>query len=233
MKKTQFIVIFFSIILEILSAIFFLKNENFNLFLSFHFMIICILYLSNYKYFQKKNDHYDIFAIFFPIFGLIFLLLHETKIVSKKLFSEIEEEGFEKDEMNLIKRNDIELHESKNLLGAFDSLIVEKSKEKKEMILKSELIDLKTRVEFFKKALKDEDMEVIHYAATEINKLDEMFQKKIKILSSQTGKEKELLNEYIKYCESGLLSDVVLKYYNQKVKFISEEIEEGQCLKFV
>lgn len=101
------------------------------------------------------------------------------------------------------------------------------------MILKAEALNLKIRVEVLKKALKDDDMEVIHYAATELNKLDEKFQNKIKALSKQIEKKEELLKKYREYCESGLLESNILEYYQKKLNNLSREIEEEKCLKSV
>ena len=231
MERKEIILTGIALLLEIILGVILYKNGTINQFIKLHTVIIAIIYTINFKYFKDNGGYFDIFIILIPILGFLFLLFHEVNFFSKGLKAEIEKNDLEN--KSIKEKKILELHESKNLLGAHDSLLVGGVHDKKNMILKAEALNLKIRVEVLKKALKDDDMEVIHYAATELNKLDEKFQNKIKALSKQIEKKEELLKKYREYCESGLLESNILEYYQKKLNNLSREIEEEKCLKSV
>ena len=124
------------------------------------------------------------------------------------------------EEKEIIVNSSIDL----NLIGAYDILAVGTPTEKKNFLIGFETQNLKFKVDVLKKALWDEDIEVIHYAATEINKIDENFQKVIK--------EKEMLKDsnelskiYYDYCTSGLLLGEILEFYQNKYIDIAKSKE--------
>lgn len=71
------------------------------------------------------------------------------------------------------------------------------------------------KVEILEKALKDEDINVIHYAAVELNRIDVELQKNIKE-AEKTGDKHKLYQAYREYINSGILKDFMLTFYLEK-----------------
>lgn len=61
----------------------------------------------------------------------------------------------------------------------------------------------------------DKNIDVIHYAATELNKIETELQNKISELEKKDDKE-ELYRTYKTYINSGLLYDSILEFYLRK-----------------
>lgn len=191
-----------------------------------HFINCAIFYYFNEKIMKMKLEFYDLLIMFLPALGFTLLLFKFIFFFEGKYSSKIEDSS---ELMKTIQKKK-ELEEivfalEINVLGVYEILSAKKPKEKKEFIMKFDFPDDKFKIKFYKKSLEDDDIEVIHYAAVEINKIDEKFQKNIKDLE----KNKEvntLIDTLIEYCESGLLSGSVLKSYQKKAVILLENIED-------
>lgn len=217
MKIKYLLLIFIFLILDI-SIFFYFKGENFNfrsLFWIYHFLLTLVFIYLNDKIINRKQ--FDIFIILFPVIGYIMIFFDQFLFFKDYFKSEIEvNEGLEKyilnEEKDIIVNSSIDL----NLIGAYDILAVGTPKEKKNFLIGFETSDLKFKIDVLKKALWDKDIEVIHYAATEINKIDEKFQMLIKEKISLNEIE-EVEQIYFEYCASGLLEGEILEFYQKKV----------------
>lgn len=225
MKIKKIFLIFIFLILDIL--IFFYFKNGLLSFRSYfwisHFSLALIFIYLN-RLFLGENQ-FDIFILIFPIVGYVMALINNFLFFRDYFKSDIEiNENLEKyilnEEKEIIVNSSIDL----NLIGAYDILAVGTPIEKKNFLIGFETQNLKFKVDVLKKALWDEDIEVIHYAATEINKIDENFQKVIK--------EKEMLKDsnelskiYYDYCTSGLLLGEILEFYQNKYIDIAKSKE--------
>lgn len=225
MKIKKIFLIFIFLILDIL--IFFYFKNGLLSFRSYfwisHFSLALIFIYLN-RLFLGENQ-FDIFILIFPIVGHVMALINNFLFFREYFKSDIEiNENLEKyilnEEKEIIVNSSIDL----NLIGAYDILAVGTPTEKKNFLIGFETQNLKFKVDVLKKALWDEDIEVIHYAATEINKIDENFQKVIK--------EKEMLKDsnelskiYYDYCTSGLLLGEILEFYQNKYIDIAKSKE--------
>lgn len=225
MKIKKIFLIFIFLILDIL-IFFYFKNGVLSFrsyFWIFHFSLALIFIYLN-RLFLGENQ-FDIFILIFPIVGYVMALINNFLFFREYFKSDIEiNENLEKyilnEEKEIIVNSSIDL----NLIGAYDILAVGTPTEKKNFLIGFETQNLKFKVDVLKKALWDEDIEVIHYAATEINKIDENFQKVIK--------EKEMLKDsnelskiYYDYCTSGLLLGEILEFYQNKYIDIAKSKE--------
>ncbi|MGL5579716.1 MAG: hypothetical protein ACRCZO_10340 [Cetobacterium sp.] len=179
-----------------------------------HFLLSFIFIFFN-SYFRGERQ-FDIFIVIFPIIGFVMLFINQLLFFRKLFQSEIEinqdlERYISEEYENKVIDRSIDL----NLIGAYDILAVGTPYEKKDFLIGFETHNLKFKVEVLKKALWDNDIEVIHYAATEINKIDEEFQKNIKEKTEKNDLE-ALCKIYFEYCESGLLKDEVLEFYQKR-----------------
>lgn len=176
-----------------------------------HFILAILFILFEKKI--KENEGYDIFILLFPVLGFLMLIFEYILRFRMKFESNLEiDEGFEKylesKEREIIVQRSLDL----NLIGAYDILSVGSAKEKKDFLIGFETKNIKFKIEVLKKALWDEDIDVIHYAATEINKIDEGFQKRIEKYKKERNKD-ALCKEYFEYSVCGLLEGGVLEFY--------------------
>ncbi|MGL5670345.1 MAG: hypothetical protein ACRDDQ_03605, partial [Cetobacterium sp.] len=211
-------ILFISVFLILDSLIFYnFKNEV----LSFRsYFWICHFSLSLIFIYLNKlisgEKQFDILILIFPVIGYCMILINQFLFFRDYFKSEIEiNEDLEKyilnEEKEIIVNSSIDL----NLIGAYDILAVGTPVEKKNFLIGFETQNLKFKIEVLKKALWDEDIEVIHYAATEINKIDENFQKLIKEKTNLKNLN-EICEVYYDYCTSGLLIGEILEFYQKK-----------------
>lgn len=211
-------ILFISVFLILDSLIFYnFKNEV----LSFRsYFWICHFSLSLIFIYLNKlisgEKQFDILILIFPVIGYCMVLINQFLFFRDYFKSEIEiNEDLEKyilnEEKEIIVNSSIDL----NLIGAYDILAVGTPVEKKNFLIGFETQNLKFKIEVLKKALWDEDIEVIHYAATEINKIDESFQKLIKEKTNLKNLN-EICEVYYDYCTSGLLIGEILEFYQKK-----------------
>lgn len=211
-------ILFISVFLILDSLIFYnFKNEV----LSFRsYFWICHFSLSLIFIYLNKlisgEKQFDILILIFPVIGYCMILINQFLFFRDYFKSDIEiNEDLEKyilnEEKEIIVNSSIDL----NLIGAYDILAVGTPVEKKNFLIGFETQNLKFKIEVLKKALWDEDIEVIHYAATEINKIDENFQKLIKEKTNLKNLN-EICEVYYDYCTSGLLIGEILEFYQKK-----------------
>lgn len=211
-------ILLISVFLILDSLIFYnFKNEV----LSFRsYFWICHFSLSLIFIYLNKlisgEKQFDILILIFPVIGYCMVLINQFLFFRDYFKSEIEiNEDLEKyilnEEKEIIVNSSIDL----NLIGAYDILAVGTPVEKKNFLIGFETQNLKFKIEVLKKALWDEDIEVIHYAATEINKIDENFQKLIKEKTNLKNLN-EICEVYYDYCTSGLLIGEILEFYQKK-----------------
>ncbi|MGL5571615.1 MAG: hypothetical protein ACRDCE_11825 [Cetobacterium sp.] len=211
-------ILFISVFLILDSLIFYnFKNEVLNFrsyFWICHFSLSLIFIYLNKLISGEKQ--FDILILIFPVIGYCMILINQFLFFRDYFKSEIEiNEDLEKyilnEEKEIIVNSSIDL----NLIGAYDILAVGTPVEKKNFLIGFETQNLKFKIEVLKKALWDEDIEVIHYAATEINKIDENFQKLIKEKTNLKNLN-EICEVYYDYCTSGLLIGEILEFYQKK-----------------
>lgn len=216
MKKLYvLIILLFTIAESFLIYYFFHNAETFKSeFWIIHFVLVCGFFIL--ENLLKEDDVFGIFILFFPLVGFSMLLVNQFIFVKDKFHDEVEssvdlKKYLEEMEEEIIVNSSIDL----NIIGAYDILSMGSLKEKKEFLIGFESTDTAFKVSVLKKALEDQDIEVIHYAATEISKIDENFLNNIKKYEIEENKEK-LIKIYFNYCESGLLENEILFLYQKK-----------------
>lgn len=97
--------------------------------------------------------------------------------------------------------------------------------EKKTFLFSFQTKEIELKVKILKKALLDKNIDVIHYAATELNKVETELQNKINKFEKENNRE-ELYKTYKTYINSGLLYDSVLEFYLRKAIELLENLDE-------
>lgn len=145
-------------------------------------MGISAIYIVISTYILKADiGYYDLILFFLPLVGGIILLCELVfSIFKDEIKNNIEEaydmEKYIKDSVE----EQLELQKSLNTIAAYDSLNIKTTEEKKKFIFEFNPPNIDFKVEILEKALKDEDINVIHYAAVELNRIDVELQKKYK-----------------------------------------------------
>ena len=210
-------------------------NITLKVFWIYHLVFTGIFWILNGIFFKKDISYFDVLIILFPGIGFGGLFFVEALPEKKSEYAQIEEtvelKSYIKDRRDL---EYIDISTELGVIGAFDRLHTGTSKEKKKFLMGFNPPEISFKVEVLKKALLDNDIDVIHYAATELNTIDEAFQREIS-LGEMRGEVDEVFQSYLKYIRSGLLEGEVLKFYqegalallhkNSEGKFIVEELE--------
>lgn len=232
---------FLMLLIEIILLVMFSRNGeilNFrSIYWIFHF-VSSILFIYFCKNIMKNDlEYYDVFIIIFPVIGIImfiFDIIFSFWKVKRAIADEIL--GQEDDFYNNLEKikKDYDLSEF-DVMSSYDLLLSSNNKNKKRFLFSYESKDPKLKVEILQRALLDENTEVIHYAATELNKLDAGLQEKINILEKEREDitDKNELKEinykiykfYKQYINSGLLVEEILDFYQRKTLELLQDLD--------
>ncbi|MCJ8342486.1 MAG: hypothetical protein MJH09_06510 [Cetobacterium sp.] len=173
-----------------------------------HFGLSIIYIYINNLYLQGKQ--YDIFILIFPIIGYFMLLISQfIKYNQNDIKIDVNLKKYIQEKKNFDKSIYL------NCMGAYDILATGTSEEKKNFLIEFKTKDLKFKIQVLKKMLIDKDIEVVHYAAIELNKIDDIFQSVIKE-KIKMNDIRNLCEIYFDYCSSGLLVGEILEFYQYK-----------------
>ena len=232
---------FLMLLIEIILLVIFSRNGeilNFrSIYWIFHF-VSSILFICFCKNIMKNDlEYYDVFIIIFPVIGIImfiFDIIFSFWKVKRAIANEIL--GQEDDFYNNLEKikKDYDLSEF-DVMSSYDLLLSSNNKNKKRFLFSYESKDPKLKVEILQRALLDENTEVIHYAATELNKLDAGLQEKINTLEKEREDitDKNELKEinykiykfYKQYINSGLLVEEILDFYQRKTLELLQDLD--------
>ena len=232
---------FLMLLIEIILLVMFSRNGeilNFrSIYWIFHF-VSSILFICFCKNIMKNDlEYYDVFIIIFPVIGIImfiFDIIFSFWKVKRAIADEIL--GQEDDFYNNLEKikKDYDLSEF-DVMSSYDLLLSSNNKNKKRFLFSYESKDPKLKVEILQRALLDENTEVIHYAATELNKLDAGLQEKINTLEKEREDitDKNELKEinykiykfYKQYINSGLLVEEILDFYQRKTLELLQDLD--------
>lgn len=191
-----------------------------------HFSISLIYIFSSYFLFKTDIGYYDVLIIFFPGLGFFIMILDTLFDMKKDIENNIEESySLEMYKQEKQEEEFINFYIDINTVGAYDSLLIKNSEEKKKFLFEFNPPDISFKVEILQKALLDNDIDVIHYAATELNKIDVRLQENIK-KAKKNGNLHEIYTAYQKYINSGLLFESILEFYQKKTLFILLKLVE-------
>ena len=230
----QVLIIGLSFLFFLLEALIFTmvsKNDdilNFrSIFWILHFMLSLIFIFVYKRVFQESIGYYDVFIIIFPVVGMFLFFIDQVFSVwkAKKAIAEEVLGNNEIEEILQKLKKDYMVSEF-DVMSSYDLLSSSSNDNKKKFLFSFESKDPKLKVEMLQRALQDKNTEVIHYAATEVNKLDAGIQEKINNLEKEKIKEtdKEELKKldykifklYKSYIDSGLLFGEILRFYQNK-----------------
>lgn len=195
-----------------------------------HLIYTGIFWSLNEAFFKRDINYFDVLIILFPGIGFSGLFFLEVLPERRSEYSEIEEtlelKSYIKERRDL---EYIDVSTELGVIGAYDRLHTGTSQEKKKFLMSFNPPEISFKVDVLKKALLDEDIDVIHYAATELNRIDEAFQKEIH-MGEMRGEFEKVFNSYLKYTHSGLLEGEILKFYQEGALALLEKFSEEKFL---
>ena len=168
---------------------------------------------------REEIGYFDIFVLLFPLLGVIFLIFEEIfffwkvsqSLVEEVLFSEVNYENEREEDFSAANFD---------VMSSYDLFLSDNSEKKKKFLFSYNPSDISVKTEILQRALLDENIDVIHYAATELNTIDTEIQAKI---NSAEKREKSKENDlriyrlYKKYNKSGLLFGAISDFYRKKM----------------
>lgn len=230
MKKNRIldILVLILFIVEILIFKYFYKTNDLLNFRSFYWIfheVATIIFLGiSYIFLHEDVGYYDVFLTLFPIIGASLLVLERIFQNWKVSDAIIEELLYTKEQKEEKKQKFVP--EEFEIMSYYDLLLSDNIDEKKKFLFSFQPKELELKVKILQKALLDENIDVIHYAATELNKIETELQNNINILEKK-GNKKELYETYKIYIKSGLLYDSVLEFYLKKTAELLGNLNEN------
>ncbi|GLI56685.1 hypothetical protein PM10SUCC1_21990 [Propionigenium maris DSM 9537] len=233
MKRTMYKIILAVIVIMdiyLILKVAYYRDMPLKAFWVYHLILTGGFWIINEIFFKRDINYFDVLIILFPGVGFSGLFFLDILPERESHYSEVEETL---ELRNYIKgRRELEyidVSAELGMIGAYDRLYTGSSREKKKFLMSFNPPELSFKVEVLKKALLDEDIDVIHYAATELNRIDETLQEEI-FLGEMEGKFEEVFHSYMKYIRSGLLEGEILKFYQEGALELLEKFSEGKFL---
>jgi hypothetical protein len=182
----------------------------------FHIGLGLIFLLLNHIFLNEDIYYFDLFIFLFPVMGFGGLLFIELIPKLDSDYQMIEESSdFKTYLKNRREVEFIDLAVELGTMGAYDILATGTPEEKKSFLINFNPPDERFKVEVLEKALLDEDIDVIHYAATELNWIYEKHRVNI-LKANKNGDLKKIFKSYNDYIKSGLLKGDVLLMAQKK-----------------
>jgi hypothetical protein len=230
-KILNYIVLLVFFLVDIINFNLNYREESFDTLRSefwlFHMGISIIYILINTTILKNDLGYYDLLIFFLPAVGFFMVFIEEIFSIFKGSIKNSIEEAY--DIEKYVKddgEEELELQKELNTIAAYDSLTVKTPDEKKKFIFEFNPPNVDFKVEILERALKDRDINVIHYAAVELNRLDVEFQKNIKE-QEKKGDKLGLYKAYMEYINSGILKDFMVEVYLEKSLDLLLNLVEG------
>lgn len=174
-----------------------------------------------------------IISLFFPFIGLIvsviMLLLNIKKSKTEWLQQYSDYVSFHVDNYEDILES---AKQDMDLISFSSGLELDKPELHKQLIVQLSSSSVSNEGRLLKDAIHHKDPETVHYAATTINLLNERYEKQIEYLnkqflqSPQVDIAEQLVSNYLRYIDSGLLSNQQTeKTIDEFMNFITQGVE--------
>jgi len=198
------------------------------------------LYLLFYRHKKKrkeKNYFFGWLIVLMPVGGTFVNFLF-TSLNRVNYDKKIVDESFQWNGM--VTEEEFEEEENFNLLPVLDLMKTDKNQMKKDLLINIDSVDLELQVKVLKDALLDDDKEIIHYAAVNLNELEKEFDMKIEALKKafrykhNLDSFNQLVSFYEKYLYCGIFEDVILDFHvDEYLKILEMDFEEKKIEKIM
>ncbi|TYB31087.1 MAG: tetratricopeptide repeat protein [Candidatus Mcinerneyibacterium aminivorans] len=187
-----------------------------------------------FYFYIKEKKILCFLALFFPFIGyFVLFLLEYFNIIAKRsdIINDYEKYIRYKSQGNSLE--DVNVQKELNTMSFLDKLGSVPDYKKRDVMIEFLVNDVDIKVSLLKMALKDDNPEVVHYASSTLNMLEEQFEKLIDeykgVYSFRKDLDalKNLEKIYYEYINSGLLEkEVQNSYRNEHCKILKRIISD-------
>jgi len=209
-----------------------------------HLVLSCLMaFIGSNRINKQERLSNFIISLFFPVGGYISVLI--LYLLRNKSTKEIDDEP-PIEETVVLFADRINVEKETNIVPLEEILLINDTKIKRQQLIDTLKKDFSKYLDMLKIALKDEDVETSHYAASAVSEIKRNLDLKFQALSVQYEKNKsdmKLLKEYAgvleEYLNSSLLDETsrkkILITYVQVLKNIlkSHEKDAVYCNKLI
>ncbi len=212
-----------------------LKNLGVEYFIMLHIAIAYALFgAKRFSSAVRNNGIENCMVIMMPIGGLFVHVIVELCYKFLKIDENViaEYEDYIKYKELLTLHTDIDVQREINILSLGDRLMYSSSDEKKSAIMSLNTNDIEVKTGVLRRALLDEDPEVVHYAASTLSFIQDRYEKKLLDMENEhsrmntTSKLYELISEYKKYLSLGFVDELSRPVHESKYIICLKELED-------
>ncbi len=193
-----------------------------------HLALSCLIaFLGSGRANNQERFSNFIISLFFPVGGYIIVLV--LYLLRNKGNKEIEDQPGIKGIVELFADR-INIEKETNLVPLEETLIINDTKTKRQQLIDTLKKDSSKYIDMLKIALRDDDVETAHYAASAVSEIKRNLDLKIQAFSVQYEKNKadgELAKEYASVLEEYLESGLLDQYNSKKILHIYIQMLEN------
>lgn len=186
---------------------------------------LCGIYSATAHYYKGTATHMRYLVLFLPVFGFTAVLV--TELFSRYTRATDIIEDYDKYVhyiSNLVLLKQVNFHDETNVMSTVDALQYGDRNEAKTAVVNLTSENPAVKVAILKKALSNDDHEIVHYAAATLTLMEQEYERRLDQLRGKytPGASDHLLMElilcYNEYIHTGLLEGEALQHYRQELQ---------------
>ncbi len=217
-----------------------LFNFSFTIFHAFLLhLFLCAVYAGVSHLLKGHADHFLFMVLFLPAIGFLLVFLGEIFARYSKNTGIIDDyDRYVHYINNLIMLKPLNYHSEMNVMSTVDSLQYSDRAEAKNAVVNLTANDPAVKVAILKKALNNEDHEIVHYAASTLTLMEQEYEHRLEIMRGKYNQDStieqlfELAACYNEYISSGLLDGDVLAHYRTEMQGVLDHLSSAGSIHY-
>lgn len=224
--------------LLIVDTILVVETTRYFSFTPFHGLVLhvalCGMYSAIAHYYKGTATHMRYLVVFLPVFGFIAVFITEIFSRYTKATDIIEDyDKYVHYISNLVLLKPVNFHDETNVMSTVDALQYGDRNEAKTAVVNLTSENPGVKVAILKKALTNDDHEIVHYAAATLTLMEQEYERRLDQLRGKyvPGASDHLLLElitcYNEYIHTGMLEGEALHHYRQEMQSTIEFLKKN------